>query len=60
MTTLRYLSRTNEFAVAVERRRAEAMRRTPWPCRIFRAAIDGYLSELRHMLDAAIYIGNGR
>ncbi len=60
MTTLRYLSRTNEFAVAVERRRAEAMRRTPWPYRIFRAALDGYLSELRHMLDAPIYLGHGR
>lgn len=36
------------------------MRRTPWPYRIFRAALDGYLSELRHMLDDPIYIGTGR
>jgi len=56
----RYLSQTPEFRAAVERRRAEAMRRVPWPCRIFRAALDGYLTELRHMLDAPIYIGPGR
>ena len=55
-----YLSQTPEFASAVERRRAEAMRRAPWPCRILRAALDGYLSELRHMLSAPIYLGPGR
>lgn len=31
-----------------------------WPFRICRAALDGYLSELRHTLDAPIYIGPGR
>jgi hypothetical protein len=37
------------------------MRRMPWPCRIVRAALDGYLSELRHMLNApSIYLGPGR
>ena len=56
----RYLSQTPEFAAAVARRRAEAMRRVPWPCRILRAAIDGYLSELRHMLSAPIYLGPWR
>lgn len=56
----RYLSQTPEFAAAVERRRAEAMRRAPWPRRVIRAALDGYLSELRHMLEAPIYIGLGR
>ena len=56
----RFLSQTPEFAAAVARRRAEAMRRAPWPCRILRAALDGYLSELRHMLSAPIYLGPGR
>jgi len=56
----RYLSQTPEFAAAVARRRSEAMRRVPWPCRIFRAALDGYLSELRHMLSAQTCIGQGR
>ena len=56
----RYLSHTPEFRAAVARRRADAMRRAPWPCRILRAAIDGYLSELRHMLSAPIYLGLGR
>ena len=55
-----YLSQTPEFAAAVARRRAEAMRRAPWPCRVLRAALDGYLSELRHMLEEPIYIGPGR
>lgn len=55
-----YLSQTPEFAAAVARRRAEAMCRAPWPCRILRAALDGYLSELRHMLSAPIYLGPGR
>lgn len=58
--TARYLSQTPEFAAAVARRRAEAMRRAPWPCRVLRAALDGYLSELRHMLEEPIYIGPGR
>lgn len=56
----RFLSQTPEFAAAVARRRAEAMRRAPWPCRVLRAALHGYLSELRHMLEAPIYIGPGR
>ena len=56
----RFLSQTPEFEAAVARRRAEAMRRAPWPCRILRAALDGYLSELRHMLSAPIYLGPGR
>lgn len=56
----RFLSQTPEFAAAVARRRAEAMRRAPWPCRVLRAALDGYLSELRHMLEEPIYIGPGR
>lgn len=56
----RYLSQTPEFIAAVERRRAEAMRRIPWPCRFVRAALEGYLSELRHMLDAPIFLGPGR
>lgn len=57
---MRYLAHTPEFIAAVERRRAAAMRRLPLPCRIIRAALDGYLSELRHMLDAPIYLGHGR
>lgn len=56
----RYLSQTKEFAAAVARRRAEAIRRTPWPFRMFLVGIDGYLSELRRMLDAPIYLGHGR
>ena len=56
----RYLSQTPEFSAAIERRRAEAIRLAPWPFRIIRAALDGYLSELRHMLDAPIYLGHGR
>lgn len=57
---MKYLSQTTEFRAAVKRRRVEAIRLAPWPFRIFRAALDGYLSELRHMLDAPIYIGHGR
>jgi len=61
MIARRYLSQTPEFITFVERRRAEAMRRAPWPCRIVRRALAGHLSELRHMLDAgAIYPGPGR
>ena len=56
----RFLSQTPEFAAAVARPSAEAMCRAPWPCRVFMAAIDGYLSELRRMLEAPIYIGPGR
>lgn len=58
--TARYLSQTPEFAAAVARRRAEAVRRAPRPCRILLAALDGYLSELRRMLSAPIYLGPGR
>lgn len=56
----RYLSDTREFCAFVERRREQEMRRLPWPCRVLRAALDGYLSDLRHMLEAPIYIGPGR
>lgn len=60
MSTRRYLSETPEFLAAVERRRAEALRRAPWPCRIVMAAIDGYLSELQHMLRSdPICLGHG-
>jgi len=54
----RYLSDTREFCVFVERRRAQAM--LLLPCLIIRAALDGYLSELRLMLGAPIYFGPGR
>ena len=54
-----YLAHTPEFRDAVERRRAAAMRRLPMPCRIIRAALDGYLAELRHMLNAPIASGHG-
>lgn len=57
---MRYLAHTPEFRAAVERRRAAAMRRMPWPCRIVRAALDGYMEELRRMLDAPIYLGPSR
>ncbi len=57
---MKYLSETREFRDAVERRRAQAMRRLPLPCLIIRAALDGYLSELRLMLGAPIYFGPGR
>ena len=50
----RYLSDTREFCVFGERRREQEMRRLPLPCRILRAALDGYLSELRLMLGAPI------
>jgi len=50
----RYLSDTREFCAFVERRREQEMRRLPLPCRILRAALDGYLSELRLMLGAPI------
>jgi hypothetical protein len=49
-----YLSHTKEFRSFV------AVRRALWPFRICRAALDGYLSELRHTLDAPIYIGPER
>jgi len=54
----RYLSQTPEFVVCVRRNRVKA-----WVClpvRIVNAALGGYLSELRHMLDDPIYIGTGR
>ncbi len=57
---MRYLAHTPEFRAAVERRRAQAMRHMPWPCRIVRAALDGYMEELRRMLDAPIYLGPSR
>ncbi len=57
---MRYLAHTPEFRAAVERRRAAAMRRMPWPCRVIRAALDGYMEELRRMLDAPTYLGHGR
>lgn len=56
----RYLAHTPEFISAVERLRAEAMRRAPWPFRIVLAALDGYLEELRHMPEAPVSLGHGR
>lgn len=58
MIARRYLSQTPEFITFVERRRAEAMRRAPWPCRIVRAALEGYLSEMRHMIRAPAGAGH--
>lgn len=56
--TARYLSETPEFKACVRHKRIEA-----WLClpmRIVTASLAGYRSELRHMLNAPIYIGPGR
>lgn len=54
-----YLSETPEFRAAVRNRRLTAV--LCLPVRVVCAAIEGYRSELRHMLDAsAIYLGPGR
>jgi hypothetical protein len=53
-----YLSETPEFKATVRRKRIESV--VCLPVRIVNAALDGYLSELRHTLDAPIYIGPGR
>jgi hypothetical protein len=52
-----YLSETPEFRAAVRNKRLTAV--LCLLVRIVNAALGGYLSELRHMLDAAS-IGQGR
>jgi len=54
----RYLSDTPEFKAAVRRKRIESV--VCLPVRIVNAALGGYLAELRHMLNAPIYLGPGR
>ena len=56
---MRYLSETPEFKRFVEQRKCEAEQRKRaaeqrkcWPLRVLHAWIDGYLSELDHMLTA--------
>lgn len=47
---MRYLSETPEFLAFVEKRKRAAERRKCLPFRILHAYLDGYLSELNHML----------
>ena len=53
-----YLSETPEFRAAVRNKRLTAV--LCLPVRIVNAALGGYLAELRHMLNAPIYLGPGR
>ncbi len=51
---MRYLSETPQFKRFVEKRKREAEQRKCWPLRVLHAWIDGYLSELDHMLSAPV------
>lgn len=51
---MKYLSETPEFRQwgSVEKRKRAEEKRKCWPLRVLHAWIDGYLSELDHMLSA--------
>lgn len=51
-----YLSETPEFRKWVEKRKRAEERRKCWPLSVIHAWIDGYLSELDHMLSAPVRI----
>lgn len=51
---MKYLSETPEFQRWVEKRKRAAERRKCLPLRVLHAWIDGYLSELNHMLSAPV------
>lgn len=56
-TALRVSPRVEEAALTdCGAARGDSANRSPF----IRAALDGYLSKLRHMLDAPIYLGHGR
>ena len=50
------MSETPEFRQWVDKRKREAEQRKCWPLRVLHAWIDGYLSELDHMLSAPVRI----
>ncbi len=49
---MKSLSETPEFRQWVEKRKRAEEKRKCWPLRVLHAWIDGYLSELDHMLSA--------
>lgn len=51
---MKYLSETPELRQWVEKRKRAAESRKCWPLRVLHAWIDGYLSELDHMLSAPV------
>lgn len=51
---MKYLSETPEFRRWVEKRKRAAEQRKYWPLRVLHAWINGYLSELDHMLSAPV------
>jgi len=51
---MKYPSETPEFRQWVEKRKREVEKRKCWPLRVIHAWIDGYLSELDHMLAAPV------
>ena len=57
---MRYLSETPEFKRFVEKRKRAAEQRKCWPLRVLHAALDGYLSELDHMLSAPVSLAPWR
>lgn len=57
---MKYLSETPEFKRFVEKRKREAESRKFWPLRVLHAWIDGYLSELDHMLAAPVRLAPWR
>ena len=57
---MKYMSETPEFRQWVEKRKRAAEQRNCWPLRVLHAALDGYLSELDHMLAAPVRIAPWR
>ena len=53
---MKYLSETPEFRRWVEKRKRAAEQRKCWLLRVLHVWIDGYLSELDHMLAAPVRI----
>ena len=54
------MSETPEFRQWVEKRKREAGARRCWPLRVLHAWIDGYLSELDHMLSSPVSLSPWR
>ena len=54
------ISETPEFRQWVEKRKLEAEQRKCCPLRVLHAWIDGYLSELDHMLTAPVSLAPWR
>lgn len=57
---MKYLSDTPEFRQWVEKRKRAEEQRKCWPLRVLHAWIDGYLSELDHMLPAPVSLAPWR